>query len=913
MGQGLSFGASRGTVKGIAGRMKTRLVVVMVMLSGWCGTVRAAEPANVPSAAEFDRCREWYGKLGFAPVEEGMPWVRVATGSPHSADGKGERNHYLMGFLAKESAGEGGKDFEILTVDRQRLSFTRTAPDERESRRVGYDVLPFGTWLKDYLATADEDPKGIANLSSAERFLNGGPATPAVTICHLAMLCEKRGFQAEAGQVMARLEKSWTVEEGEGKPLPERLEHEFGHVMIWQAMLACDDPKNPRPELLKGFERVVQLTPKSRHAERATGMVEVLKRMIAEDQAYAAARLALPFEKLSGEERIKDLIYQLRDQDGGQFMQPGSCSIFNFGEKEDTPADRLVEAGFEAVPFLIEAMLDDRLTYGVGYHRDFYFSHEVMRVGEAAQEVFEKISGTNLATQPVVRVFGEDPAPFSKEDGRRSLQEAARRWRREFEAKGERQFMIDEVSKGGESVRSMAPALMARYPADAPAALRAGLKNAKDEWSYYRVVHEVGNADYEGSEAVLRQVIRDNRFDQGTLAALEALRKRGAADVIDLAIALLDQEKSWKEGGWMGQLPAEELIKFLLESGDEKAARVILERRENLSLDLRVDAVLELHRVLTGDKKPGDAASAVIEEFLVRLLDDSRRRTGMSGGVGDLSFSDPRVCDLAAETLRSGWGDRYAFDFKGTLKARDRQCIVAANVWRKLRGEAGLEIPDQEMKPMTAEEFAPLRERFEAMDSEPEEAAFGDAAMKDGITALPRLLEMAAAASGRKKEVAGKVARLLSNRVEKITVLPDGVVYAPVQKWREAMLGKPLDGEAVVELMSSFFKQADRNGEMVRGIDFEAFREEDLSGVEIRIRLVPKERPGDPLDQWDGSEDVTLGDEEVHETGYGGGLSKDDPEDSKELKAGVDTVVAADPRRPYEIRWKLVGWWHDED
>lgn len=896
--------------------MKKRLYLVMAMVSGWCGAVCAAEPVDVPEAAEFDRCREWYGKLGFAAVDEGMPWVRVATGASHSPEGKGERNTYLMGFLAAESTGEEGKDFEILTVDRNRLKFTRTPPDERESRRVGFENRDFGAWIKDFLAAAPEDPAGIANLSVANSVLNGHPTTPAVSMCHLAMLCVETGFPVEGRHVMARLARSeptWMVEEGEGKPLAERLEHEFGHVMIWRAMLACDDPKNPRGELLKGFERVAKHCPKSRHAERAAAMVELLKRMIVEDEAYAAARLALPFEKLSGEDRIKDLIYQLRDQDGGQFMQPGSCSVFKFGQNQDSPADRLVEIGFEAVPFLIEAMGDDRLTYGVGFHRSFYFSHEVMRVGEAAQEVFERISGIQLATQPVVRVFGDDPATFSKEDGRKSLQEAARRWWREFEAKGERQFLIDEVSKGGESVSSLAGALIDKYPGDAPDALRAGIKNAKDEWNHYLLVHEVGNADFEGSEAVLRQVIRDNRFGKGTLAALEALRERGVADGLDLAIALLDEEKTWKEGGWGDKMPAEDLLEFLLECREEKAARAILGRLGKLSLDLRVDVVLVSHRVLVREGRPGGATLAVIEEILVRSLEDPSRRTGMSGGLGELSFSDPRVCDLAAETLRIGWGDRYAFDFKGTLKVRDRQCLAAANVWRKSRGEAVLAIPDDEVKPMTAEEFAPLRERFEAMDSEPEEAAFGDAAMKAGVAALPRLLEVEAAAAGRKKEVAGKVTRLLSNRVEKITVLPDGLVYAPVQKWREAMLGKPLDGEAVVALMSTFFKQADRNGEKVRGIEFEASRDGDLSGVTIRIRLVPRERPGDPLDQWDGSEDVTLGDEEVHTAGYGGGLSKDDPEDSKELKAGVDTVVAADLRQPYEIRWKLVGWWHDDD
>lgn len=891
--------------------------LLMALMLGWTGPVGAEEaPEDAPVAvladAEFEACRNWYRQLGFAEPG-GMPWVKVATGSTHRSDGQREKNLYLMGFLAEESAGEGGGDFEILTVTRQRLRFTRTMPEEPESRRVGYEVLPFGTWLKDYLAAAADDPGGLTNLNVTSPFSNDQPTTPAVTICHLAMLCDETGFPAEARRLMSRLTAAWTVEEGKGKPLAERLEHEFGHVLIWQAVLACDDPKNPRPALLKGFERIVKHCPKSRHVKRAAELAELLKQMIAEDEAYAAARLKVPFESLSAEDQIKDLIYQLRDQDGGQFMQPGSCSVFNFGQSQDSPADRLVEIGFEAVPFLIEAMLDDRLTYGVGYHRDFYFSHEVMRVGEAAQEVFERISGIQLASQPVLRVFGEDPATFSKEDGRKSLQEAARRWWRKFEAKGERQFLIDEVSSGGESVRTLASALMVGYPADAPAALQAGLKKAKDDWSYYRLVYEVGNADFEGSEAVLRQVIRENRFGKGTLAALEALRERGVAGGLDLAIALLDEEKTWKEGGWGDRMPAEDLLEFLLESREEKAARAILERLEKLTLDLRVDVVEVLQRVLTGEEKPGDATLAVIEEILVRLLEDPSRRTGMSGGLGELRYRDPRVCDLAAETLRAGWGDRYAFDYESPLKVRDRQCLAAANVWRTAKGETLLAIPEVEVKPMSAAEFAPLRERFEAMTSAEDEAGFAAAVMKAGVVALPRLLELEAQSAGRKKEQAGELARLLSNRVERITILPEGLVHEPVRKWQDAALGQALDGDAVVALMSSFFKQADRNGEKVRGIKFEASRGGDLAGVEVRIELVPKERPGDELDQWDGSEDVTLGGEQVHTAGYGGGLSKDDPEDSKDLAAGVNKVVAAAPRAPYEIRWQLVGWWHDEE
>jgi hypothetical protein len=70
--------------------------------------------------------------------------------------------------------------------------------------------------------------------------------------------------------------------------------------------------------------------------------------MVQEDRAHAKNALK-PFEQLSKKEQIRELIFQLRDQNGHQFSQPDFCDIIDtFSGKVDTPAHRLVKLSTSA-------------------------------------------------------------------------------------------------------------------------------------------------------------------------------------------------------------------------------------------------------------------------------------------------------------------------------------------------------------------------------------------------------------------------------------------------------------------------------------------------------------------------------------------------------------------------------------
>lgn len=178
-------------------------------------------------------------------------------------------------------------------------------------------------------------------------------------------------------------------------------------LAIWAIIRGFDDPKIERSELLRKSQKFVKDFPKSEHVARAKEIASTLTRMSSEE---------LPPKS----EPIKRLIFLLRDQDGVQVSQPGSCDILfadrvHHAIRESTPefaneytpspAQELINIGFDAIPLLIDHIDDDTFTRSVGFHRDFYFSHRVLRVSDCVKTILHEIA-------PTGRIFeiGDDSA-----------------------------------------------------------------------------------------------------------------------------------------------------------------------------------------------------------------------------------------------------------------------------------------------------------------------------------------------------------------------------------------------------------------------------------------------------------------------------------------------------------------------
>ena len=204
----------------------------------------------------------------------------------------------------------------------------------------------------------------------------------------------------------------------------------------------------------------------TKHGRRVRETRDLLRQMVAEDRRHVA----------DPDDRVADLIFQLRNQNGRQWCQPGACDIFNDPRKDKSPAHQLVKLGHDAVPQLIEAMDDRRFTRSVGYHRDFRFSHHVLRVGDCAVSILERIAGRGFYRR------SHTNAAMIKYGGESRTGKEIRAWWSEVREKGSRQVLIDGVTCGDDNAPSQAALLLDRHPEDAFAAIAEGVGNAENEW-----------------------------------------------------------------------------------------------------------------------------------------------------------------------------------------------------------------------------------------------------------------------------------------------------------------------------------------------------------------------------------------------------------------------------------------------
>ena len=134
--------------------------------------------------------------------------------------------------------------------------------------------------------------------------------------------------------------------------------------------------------------------------------------------------------------------------------QPGAVDIFEVYDAkqrvlQNTPAQRLVALGDAAVPQLIDALGDARFTRSVGYSRDFFFSHKVITIGDAALTIIERIAG--------YRFYRGDSVQGSLSQDKRTdaLRESVQDWWKSHVARGAMGGTADETVRSGTSPKTV--------------------------------------------------------------------------------------------------------------------------------------------------------------------------------------------------------------------------------------------------------------------------------------------------------------------------------------------------------------------------------------------------------------------------------------------------------------------------
>ena len=338
---------------------------------------------------------KWFDSLGYSPDLADKPLVAVETGFWTGGTGTSLIPQRLLGFLLSET----GDEFVVHLTTATDARYVRR-PASGQTGAVGFTRLNLRA-TADVLARWAKEPGSSAPPANMPRYWR-----TQLTLFMVARACAASGFDDLAHDLVAAAQVAERIE-GTAYTLKQELSGSIANQRVAVAF-ADFERGGTRVAFRDEIKRLVQNFPQADFAktEASIGreMVRELDRMIAEDASRA--KRAAP-AALQGRARIAELIYLLRDQHGPQRTMPGypdfvcAWALSDDGrracEEQDSPARQLVNAGPAAVPQLIEALGDTRMTRAVQYYREG-LPMQVLRVGDCALQILEAISGLHFTS-----------------------------------------------------------------------------------------------------------------------------------------------------------------------------------------------------------------------------------------------------------------------------------------------------------------------------------------------------------------------------------------------------------------------------------------------------------------------------------------------------------------------------------
>ena len=646
------------------------IVALMAMAS-----VSSAADTNAPGeiSQEAKTNFEWFSNLGF-PDLQGCPFVRVATGRWFQSGNEPRQNQYVDGFLLASNA----INFTVFTMDLFKNTLAYCTNGAPEYARVAFEPAALQDTVNAVLTNHLNE--GVEQ-NMMRRF--GAAVSERVEYFALAWACWRNGLNSDAEKLFQRAKLVTRGNEPPGDSVfHTKLEKDIAYGMMWRAVLGFGTPSVSRPQLLAEFEAIATNYPNSEYEQRAKDTVGILTRMVAEDAAHAKVA-PTNLDLLTVEDRVRELIFQLRDQNGQQWSQPGSCDIFLDPRGSNSPAAQLVSIGYPAVPQLIPALDNPTFTRSISFWRNFAFSHTVLTVGDCAEAILEKISGQSFYRAASTSGY------MSNENKNAPTRKAVEAWWAEFQKKGEEQMLIEGTEAGDENAPSQAEILVEHYPKTALKPLIKGTAEATNEWVKARMVQLFEKFDSPEALVFLDKIMREGTASPSVIAA-EILNRKGKHEAIDVMIQKWKDAKTTDEigslAGFLANLDSPEAIEAL---GQNLAGHSIRDR-------MGIVNVVGESGTWAGDPSATNRSAATleaVETLLVAELQDEGQVMGDGGIRMNKRYVDPRVCDFAGLFLNLHWPERYDFDLEASLKVRDKQRVECQNVWRRSHNLALISLP----------------------------------------------------------------------------------------------------------------------------------------------------------------------------------------------------------------------------
>ncbi|MCC6151976.1 MAG: hypothetical protein IT461_17130 [Planctomycetes bacterium] len=778
---------------------------------------------NLTGNKVLDEAFAWFDSLGY-PSLEGRPFVRAATGGWHQNGNDPKRKDFIWGFLLTDN----GTIFQVLTTELVTWTLELRRTEEEDELNSVYfrpeNLKEYATGIVAAYKSVDAETRWLSRFGEKLR--------QRTEFFVLARACVAAGLnEAALGLYDYAQQELCKGERGKPDiPLRDCVEEDLALHDIWRATLMFESADIPRKSMLEAFERIAMLFPKSEYFKSASETAELLRSMVKEDDEHAAKKLP-PLSEMTVSERVAELIFQLRDQNGHQYSQPGECDIFDewfHDEPGKTPAHQLVAIGYPAIPQLIEVLEDNRLTRCVGFWRNFCFSHYVLRVGDCAQEIISRIAHRSFYERR------STSGAMVKDGQAAACKRAVQEWWAEFSEKGEEKMLVESVVGGGDDAPWQAERLVEAYPKSALAAIKRGVQAANKSYIRAKLIESAAKLPPEETRDFFRQQLKYGEDLNARLRAAQALYTTEPDVALDAMIA------EWRACNFTGE-HFEMMVRFLLRTKSAKvvhaiadgfAKRDVLQRYE--VVDELCDTFFAFEEATPGTMNQQGEFSTAAEELLVACLLDTEPRRGISMSRGPFGARDPRICDYAAFALSLLWPNVYTWKQAESHLTATYQCLKLANLYRARKGLDLLPLPGPvKIEAAPAEELEPLYADFISSD-ETKQAAGKAALLEKGLTALSFIsakLERLEKPDRRLSELERDLSCIVREiEWDKNGGKSDEAFTMEVNKLR----GRPLTYEG---LRGLFLHIANHMPNGATGLLLEAERENDGTGVVLRLKL----------------------------------------------------------------------------
>jgi hypothetical protein len=362
--------------------MERILRLSVVALAGLLAryAVSAEQPQDADVAAAMEQTFKWFDGLGY-PGFQNRRFVSVTYQEWLQLEGEPVDPPRTFGFLLSDEDNRFKVlrlDLSVDTYEKARDGVTNwlsaTYEDacfQREATRLLSELREPGDSLAQYVRDLDYDTRIRTRL-----FV-------------LARACRARGNAQLAQQAMLSALAIPDHENGKRLSIDEfqkEIAVDLSHAETWRCFVDFGDLLVSREQLLGRFRWIAEHFSENQHKERVNETIELLARMVEEDKKHAA-ETRLPLADMPVKQRVAELIFQLRDQNGRQVFENDPCDIFLDPRGTNSPAAQLVAIGTPALEQLIESVDDDHFTRSVG-------SGSVLRVGECCFTIMTRISPT---------------------------------------------------------------------------------------------------------------------------------------------------------------------------------------------------------------------------------------------------------------------------------------------------------------------------------------------------------------------------------------------------------------------------------------------------------------------------------------------------------------------------------------